>query len=69
VGINDPVRGEADGGEPGREQVRLVDNPEDRPLQTGGEAGGEQGGGSGMLGFRAGAGGFMKHAERQSGVR
>jgi hypothetical protein len=63
------VRREANRGETRSEQVRLVDNPKDRPLQTGNQAGDEQGGSSGMLGFRAGAGDFMKHAKRQPGVR
>lgn len=70
LGIDHPVRIEADGGERGgmggREQARIGECPDDRTPRAGECAGGEQGGEGGVFGIRPAARDLMQRAAREA---
>ncbi len=65
-GKHDPISFQPGGGKAWREQIRLLQDPQHRSVQTRQDAGDEQGRGGGMFGIRSSGGGFVQRIQAQA---
>ena len=69
LGVDHPVRMQADAGQTGGEQVGMLHRPQHRATQPNQQAGDEQRGGRTVLHVRAGAHNLVQRAQRQAAFR
>lgn len=60
---DDPIRMQSGGGKARGKQVRLLQDPQDRPIEARQHTGCEQGRGSGMFRVRSGRDSFVQHPQ------
>jgi hypothetical protein len=68
-GKHDAVGMQSGAGKAGGEKVRLLEHPQNRPLQPRQDAGDQKGGCRAMFHIRTGAEGFMQGRHRQAALR